>query len=188
MTNTPADHLIRSAFADDAAFLADMLNLAAHWRPGSVPPPRAVLLADLHLARYVAGWPRPGDTGVVAETPAGQELGAAWYRYFDPAAPGYGFVAPEVPELSIAVVAAARGQGLGRRLLGHLVTAARQAGVGALSLSVEEDNPARNLYVQSGFRTVSSAAGAATMLLRLDPQVSGRAIFTSRGATRSSGW
>jgi ribosomal protein S18 acetylase RimI-like enzyme len=166
--NNPEAHAIRPALASDAAFLTDALALAAHWRPDAEPPTTAELLADPVLARYVAGWPRPGDAGVVAEAPGGQLVGAAWFRRFNPAEPGYGFVAPGIPELSIAVVAAARGQGVGRQLLGHLVATARQSGVGALSLSVERDNPARKLYVRAGFRTVDVTGGSETMLLRLD--------------------
>jgi GNAT superfamily N-acetyltransferase len=157
---------IRPALASDAAFLADMLAVAAYWRDDSTTPEGIEVVADPALARYVLGWPRPGDTGVVAEH-GGQRLGAAWYRFFSPAEPGYGFTSPEVPELTLAVLATARGQGLGRRLLEHLIAAARRAGVRALSLSVESDNPARNLYVSAGFRVLASTGGAETMLLSL---------------------
>ena len=155
---------IRSATTDDTPFLGQMLAVAAYWRPGSSPAPIDEILVDPHLAHYVVGWGREGDLGVIAEedrTP----LGAAWCRRFDAAEPGYGFVAADVPELSIGVVEGARGRGIGRQLLEHLVAQARDRGTGRLSLSVELDNPARRLYERVGFVEVDRAGGAATMVI-----------------------
>jgi RimJ/RimL family protein N-acetyltransferase len=163
----PGAARIRPAGADDAAFLEQMLAAAADWRPGVTPRPVAEVLAEPSLAHYVLGWPRPGDVGVIAEDDAGEPLGAAWCRAFPPEDSGFGFVAAEVPEVSIGVVAAARGQGIGRRLLQALADEARRRGVGKLSLSVEVDNHARWLYADLGFVVVAEADGAVTMLLDL---------------------
>jgi ribosomal protein S18 acetylase RimI-like enzyme len=76
-------------------------------------------------------------------------------------------VAPDVPELTIGVVAEARGRGIGRRLLEHLIEAAREARIDRISLSVEHDNPAMSLYQRVGFVTVAKDDGATTMLLDL---------------------
>ena len=56
-------------------------------------------------------------------------------------APGYGFVADDVPELSIAVYPECRGQRVGSLLLGTLVSRARADGYRAISLSVAGDEP-----------------------------------------------
>lgn len=54
--------------------------------------------------------------------------------------------------MTIAVTPEARGTGLGRRLLDHLVTAATHAGAEALLLEVRADNdPALRLYERAGF-------------------------------------
>jgi hypothetical protein len=45
-------------------------------------------------------------------------VGATWYRMYTDACHGYGYVAADVPELSIAVVSSRRHGGIGRRLLG----------------------------------------------------------------------
>ncbi|MGH3929327.1 MAG: hypothetical protein ACRDTF_05050 [Pseudonocardiaceae bacterium] len=55
------------------------------------------------LAHYVNGWPRDGERGMIAEA-SGVPIGAAWLRLMPVHDPGYGFVAPDVPELSIGVV------------------------------------------------------------------------------------
>ena len=140
---------------------------AATWRPGPRPPAESVL-ADPAIARYLRDWGRDGDSAWIAEE-GESPVGAAWYRLFPPDDPGYGFVAADVPELSIAVVPEARGRGVGTLLLERLVSDARDRGFRALSLSVEEDNPAVRLYERAGFSRVPSDGGAWTMLLALRP-------------------
>ncbi|MFT4035954.1 MAG: GNAT family N-acetyltransferase [Patulibacter sp.] len=52
----------------------------------------------------------------------------------------------------LAVMPHARGIGVGRRLLEVVIAAAREAGCGAISLEVRQDNaPARALYRSLGF-------------------------------------
>lgn len=125
-------------------------------------------MADPNLAHYVEGWPRSGDVGVVAEDDRGEPVGAAWYRHFSADDPGYGFVAPEVPEISLGVIAEARRAGVGRRLMVALIAEARRHRVPQLSLSVEVDNFARDLYSELGFAVTGEADGSVTMLLTLD--------------------
>jgi ribosomal protein S18 acetylase RimI-like enzyme len=160
--------LVRPTTADDLEFLRAMSYDAATWRPGPRPSAESVL-AEPAVARYLTAWGRKGDAAWIAEE-AGSPLGAAWYRLFPADEPGYGFVATDVPELSIAVDAAARGRGIGTLLLETLVAGARADGFRAVSLSVEADNPAVRLYERTGFRRISTDGGAWTMLLALRPE------------------
>ena len=132
-----------------------MLGEAAVWRPDKPTPTADEVLADPRYAMYLAGWPRPGDHGLIAEQDG--PVGAAWYRTYTEASHGYGFIAEDVPELSIAVIASRRQEGIGRRLLLGLIEASEADGHAALSLSVDEDNPARRLYESVGFQPVSKA-------------------------------
>lgn len=150
---------IRSAEAADGPFLVEMLAEAAE-RPGEP------VLGDPELARYVAGWPRPGDLGVIAVGDT-RPVGAAWLRFFTAGDAGYGFVRPEVPELAIAVVDGLRGRGVGRALLRELERAATGRGIVAISLSVRRTNPAGALYRAAGYRFVEHCAGSDTMLKEL---------------------
>ncbi|MGH2971459.1 MAG: GNAT family N-acetyltransferase [Gaiellaceae bacterium] len=124
-----------------------MLYEAFNWRTGSgALPPEA--------EKYIVGWGRPGDLGVVAD----DDVGAAWVRLFTREDHGYGFVAPDVPELSIGVAQEARGRGVGTALLEELLSR-----VGTVSLSVETDNPAVRLYERFGFVRVGYVGTSWTM-------------------------
>jgi GNAT superfamily N-acetyltransferase len=164
---------LRTAQRDDIELLRALLFEAAHWRPNVVRPPLEHALADPELARYVEGFGRRGDFGVVADEGA-EPLGAAWWRYFEAAAPGYGFVDEATPEVSIAVLPAHRGRGIGRALLEALERAARDQHINRLSLSVERDNPATALYERIGFRPLGRHGNALTMVIELDQPQSPR--------------
>jgi GNAT superfamily N-acetyltransferase len=118
--------------------------------------------ADVPLERYVTGWGRTGDSGLLAIDEF-QPVGAAWYRLFEEEEPGYGFVDESTPELTIAIVPSRRGRGLGEELLTALLEQARSEGYGRISLSVEPDNPALHLYEQHGFAKVGERGGALVM-------------------------
>ncbi|MGB5952569.1 MAG: GNAT family N-acetyltransferase [Ornithinimicrobium sp.] len=158
--------IVRPAVASDADFLAQMLVAAAFWRSGGPAGSVREVLGQPQLAHYVASWPRADDLGVIA-LDGEQPVGAAWARFFPDSDPGYGFVDTAIPEVSMGVVSAWRGRGVGSLLLEALITAGREQGVKALSLSVESDNYARHLYERVGFRAVREVRGSLTMLLRL---------------------
>ncbi|MEX1125779.1 MAG: GNAT family N-acetyltransferase [Acidimicrobiia bacterium] len=104
--------------------------------------------------------------GVIAEVD-GSLVGAAWLRFLTHPDPGHGYVADDVPELSLGVLEVWRGRGIGRALLRELIAAASEAGIRKLSLSVERANFARNLYLQEGFEFVARGIDADTMVLNL---------------------
>lgn len=148
---TMPDFAIRQAGPQDLPFMWDMLHEAASVSPTIRAMSRQAALALPTVRRYLEGWGARGDAGVVAVDRHGNRLGAAWYRLFPQEMPGYGFVSADVPELSIGVVAGARGQGVGGALLEALKELARSQGFKALSLSVDRLNPAVRLYQRHGF-------------------------------------
>lgn len=160
--------LIRMAGARDRDLIEAMLLAAADWRLGAEPRPVAAVMADPTLAHYAEDWPKATDLGLVAEDENGVGLGAAWWRFFTPEDPGYGFVDEAIPEVSIGVVEDRRGAGIGRALLDALVKCAGSHCLKGLSLSVEADNFALRLYEQVGFVRQGEAGGSVTMLLALD--------------------
>jgi GNAT superfamily N-acetyltransferase len=148
--------IIRAATAKDGSFLADMLLEAVNWSPEWKKKSRNWVLAAARTGHYIAGWPRDTDLGVIAETD-GEPTGAAWLRYLPASDPGYGFVSPDIPELTIGVTAPWRGQGIGRALLRAIADQARQAGIGHISLSVERKNFAQQLYLSEGYQIIDSS-------------------------------
>ena len=149
--------------------MADMLVEAANWSADWEKKSRRRVLSAPATAHYIAGWPRDTDLGVIAEAD-GAPAGAAWLRFFSAADPGYGFVAPDVPELTIGVAGDWRGRGAGRALLQALAGQARSAGIRQISLSVERRNFARRLYLSEGYQVVdSSDAHSDTMVKDLAP-------------------
>ncbi|MEK6275867.1 MAG: GNAT family N-acetyltransferase [Actinomycetota bacterium] len=153
--------MIRPGTPQDARFLRDMLRHAYYWRASGAEDE-----SGLHPMRYVENWGRPGDAAVVA-LDEGFPVGAAWYRLFKESAQGYGFVDEHTPELSIAVVPSKRGHGFGGELMDALLARARADGYGAISLSVDKQSPAVQLYERYGFEKVGEGDSAITMRAEL---------------------
>lgn len=156
---------IREANPDDLPFLERMWHVAAFWQPDVFTMEPGDALKVPELARYIEDWGRAGDVALIASD-EGRPHGAAWYRRFTEAQPGYGFVDEDTPELAIAVEADARGRGVGTVLLEALAAHARAEGLPGLSLSVNGDNPSRRIYQRAGFDDISSDDNSYVMLLR----------------------
>jgi ribosomal protein S18 acetylase RimI-like enzyme len=164
-----------------------MLGEAAVWRPDKQTPTADEVLADPRYAMYLAGWPRQGDYGLVAEQDG--PVGAAWYRTFTELSHGHGFVTEDVPELAVAVIASRRREGIGRRLLAGLIEASVAQGYRALSLSVANDNPARSLYESSGFVPIGIHGSTWTMVRSAarSNEATTRDAFSRANSSRSTG-
>lgn len=161
---------LRAATGEDAEFLVDMLVAAVNWDPAREAAGRDQVLGDRRTAHYVEAWPQPGDLGVVAVDTGGHPVGAVWLRLFSAADPGYGFVAADVPELSLGVVPSWRGKGVGHALLTEMARRAAGSGFTRICLSVERANRARRLYVDEGFMTVESGPDSDTMVKAVSRQ------------------
>ena len=161
---------IRRATPDDGAFMADMLVEAVNWSSEWKKQSRSRVLSGRQTAHYIVGWPRDTDLGVIAET-GGERVGATWLRFLPAADPGYGFVAADVPELTIGVAVKWRGQGVGRALLRAIAEQALPAGIRQISLSVGRTNFAQKLYLSEGYQIVdSSGRDSDTMVKNLAPR------------------
>jgi ribosomal protein S18 acetylase RimI-like enzyme len=158
--------IIREATAEDLGVLRAAGLEAMNWN-GEARFTLEQFMSMPELSHYLEGWPRPGDFGVVAEAPEGRPVGAAWCRIFAGDDAGYGFVAPDIPELTIGVLADRRSTGVGTALIEGLIGQGSYRGLRAISLSVEDGNRARSLYERLGFRKVGRNGGSDTLLLEL---------------------
>ncbi|MFG1625699.1 GNAT family N-acetyltransferase [Kribbella sp. NPDC049227] len=155
--------ILRPATADDFAFLTEMLLEAYNWE-GTPWFTLDKLRAEDSAWRYVAGWPRATDFGVVAEVD-GALAGATWARQLTADRPGYGYIADDLPELTLGVAPAFRRQGIARALLTELIAMAGKASYQRLALSVDPGNPAASLYRSLGFQKVAVNGTSDTMVL-----------------------
>lgn len=115
------------------------------------------------FVHYTRLEPERGDFGVAA-CHDGEPVGVAWAMFLPATDPGYGFIDPKTPELSLWVDPSARGAGLGRALLRAAIARTRERGIAQVSLSVEADNVARHLYLSEGFVAVPGREDDGVML------------------------
>lgn len=156
---------IRYGAPADELFLKEMTYQAIYSPKGGGFLPRKIL-EEPAIRSYYADFGRAGDLAFVALSD-GQAVGAVWIRYATSAQKGYGFVRTDVPELTLAVLPAFRGRGIGTALLEKLLMHLQGTELEAVSLSVARSNPARSLYERHGFRIVKKQRNSCTMLIEL---------------------
>ena len=148
--------LIRPLRQDDEPFLWQMLYYAAHMQEDGETSSDAAK-NNPGVQKYVQGWGRETDMGVLALHPHDQcPLGAAWIRLLMEEKKLSSLIPDGTPELAIAVLPDYLGQGIGMQLMKHLLEAASQV-YPAVMLSVRMSNPARYLYERMGFEIVDTA-------------------------------
>ena len=138
---------IRSASADDAASLCEIYNQGIEDRLATLETePRTMQERQQWLAQ------RSERTPVFVAERNASVLGFGALNTFN-ARPCYRFVA----DFSVYIARASRGQGVGRRLLDHLQSTARDLGYHKLVLSAFPWNAAGlKLYDSAGFRSVGT--------------------------------
>jgi len=163
--------LLRSATAADARGLARVL--ADSDTTGMQTASRVLPAGGSGLSRYLVGWTRAGDYGVVAVDPSGAVAGAAWARVFPPYEPGDAFIAAGLPEMKLGTRSAWRGRGIGRALTRMMIDRTRAARHARLSLAVDSQSTAHMLLLSEGFRVVREQEGRSVLLRVIEDHGSG---------------
>jgi ribosomal protein S18 acetylase RimI-like enzyme len=146
------DFTIRLLTQQDEPFLWQMLYEAAHMQAEGKTIEDAKSHPD--LVKYVQGWGCKNDLGVIAILNSNnQPVGAAWLRLLTAENPGYGYIDDYTPELAIATLPEYRNQGIGTKLITHLLTIAKTS-YPSISLSTRNTNPALHLYERFGWKVV----------------------------------
>ena len=140
---------ITHAEAQHLPFMRKMLYEAIYIPPGESRPDETII-EDPRIMKYIQDWKLPSDCGCIAYV-EGTAIGAAWSRLLNPQNPGYGYVAPHIPELCMAVLPECRAKGVGTLLLENLFQELQSKGYSQLSLSVDQRNRAAELYLRVGF-------------------------------------
>lgn len=150
---------------------------------------RKTLATEPSSAKYVQGWPRLGDFGVVAER-SGRPVGGIWARQFTLDDGPFVWIDQHTPEIAVAVDPAHRNQGLGGLLVAELIKHADPRCAG-LCLNVREENPARRLYARLGFTEIPGCCkpnrfGSISIGMALDFAARGRAMTAPAPFLRST--
>ena len=140
---------LRPLAREEYCMLEDFLYDAIFVPEGQQPPPRSVLLEPA-IQNYYQDFGREGDYSLVAEQ-EGMLLGAVWVRVLSGPVKGYGYVDEKTPELAISVQKEFRSRGIGTALLLKLLDLLQAKGYSQVSLSVQKENPAADLYKRVGF-------------------------------------
>lgn len=134
---------------------------AFYWNAQAQRPSFAAAMRDPGVTQYFEGWGRPGDVALVATEPrTGQRLGMAWARLYPADKPSYGFVAPDVPEVSTAVIEEVRGMKVGSQLVEALFAELRREGFARVSYAIEHGNTSIHLSSKFGGRAIDDRDGA----------------------------
>ncbi|WP_091177029.1 GNAT family N-acetyltransferase [Paenibacillus sp. 1_12] len=157
---------IRPIIEQDIPFLWDMLYESMYIPEGQEPASKDILKHPA-ISKYVEDWGRVGDSGFIGVNHLGQSIGSITLRYFNKDNKGYGYINDETPELGMGIRAEYRGKGLGTELLTTLIKQSRINGIKTISLSVDPNNRAMELYKRFGFREVGMVETSITMKVDL---------------------
>lgn len=158
--------IIREIKPTEITFLGDMLYEAIFVPEGMEKLPQDIIKQP-ELYKYIKNFGRKGDLCLVALTDD-HLAGAIWTRLFPADDRGYGFVDEETPELSMALYAPYRGKGIGKQLLQKMIEQLTRQGYRSVSLSVEKENYAYDLYCKFGFTNFESTGKSAIMIKKLE--------------------
>ncbi|MCB5081927.1 GNAT family N-acetyltransferase [Streptococcus mutans] len=140
---------IRQMIAEEYSLLEEFLYQAI-FVPQGLPAPDRSIIQLLELQLYVKDFGQSlHDQAMVAERD-GQIVGTAWCRIMD----DYGHIDEKTPSLAISLLPAYRGQGIGTELLKTFLEHLRKKGYHKVSLSVQKENDAVNMYQKAGFQTI----------------------------------
>ena len=152
--------------------------------PNGRPLPFDIIDNDPEIKRYWDGFgSQIGDIGIMAiDTKTAEVIGCAWGRALPKDAPGFGYLADDIPEVGLALLPEYQRKGIGTALLRTLLAAYASdpnapSGTGwqQISLSTTRTNKvAQQVYENLGFRIVKEDdAGDLLMVTDLDPQKTG---------------
>lgn len=144
---------IRRLHEEEKALLEKFLYNAIFQIEDDKPLPYSII-HEPELYGYVANFGSLDDNCLVAEIDK-EVVGAVWCRIFREDFKGYGFVDDTIPELSISVLKSYRGKGVGRQLMNEMLKLLSEEDYEKVSLSVQKENYAAELYKSLGFNVVS---------------------------------
>ena len=157
-----SNYVIRKLDISEASLLKEFTYLAIYVPQGVKMPPKSIVeLPELSVYYHDFGT-RTGDICLVAESD-NKIVGAVWTRIVN----DFAHIDDDTPSLAIAVAKECRGKGIGTRLLNEMFAVLKDAGFLSVSLSVQKENFAVNMYHRVGFEVVKDNGGELVMRKKL---------------------
>ena len=160
----------RFALSTDGELLREML-IASAGRTQTPNPDNGAAICDAGHARFLEGWPRNGDLGLIAmatwEINRWEPIpvGAVCLGQIPDDEADFRLLPAGVPELIIAVGATQRGRGIGTVLIRRLLQMAAHQGIQQVSTRVQRDSPAVRFFEREGFHIGASGLGNRWLVL-----------------------
>lgn len=157
------NYVIREIRSDEIPLLEDFLYEAIFIPEGTNPPPKSIINSE-ELQIYIRDFGMfSDDKCLVAETD-GKIVGAVWSRIMN----DYGHVGDGIPSFAISLYKEFRNKGIGTELLRQMLQLLRREGYANVSLSVQKENYATNMYVKAGFVVVKETEEEYIMVCKLE--------------------
>ena len=143
------NYTIRELSIDERDVLEIFLYHAIYIPEGITPPPFEIINQP-ELQVYIERFgEQDGDICLVAEFDS-KIVGAVWVRIMN----DYGHVSDDMPSLAISLLPEFRGKGIGTALMQSMQEIVSKQGYKGISLSVQKQNYATNMYRKLGFNTI----------------------------------
>lgn len=155
------DYQIRKIRESEYPILSDFLYEAIFIPKGMEKPLRSII-EQSELQAYIADFGKADDWCLVAEM-KGKIIGAVWVRIMN----DYGHIDNETPSLAISLYNEYRHLGIGTALMKAILQLLKEKGYKQISLSVQKENYAVNMYRKIGFKIVSETDEEYIMLCEL---------------------
>ena len=154
--------IIRTLTESEYNVLDDFLYEAIFVPEGCEAPPKDIInLPELQV--YVEDFgSRSSDVAIAAEY-KGEIVGAVWCRIMN----DYGHVDDDTPSLAISVIKEHRRHGNGKAMLREMLFELKRKGFRQVSLAVQKENYAVDMYIKAGFVTIDETDEEYIMLRKL---------------------
>lgn len=117
--------------------------------PEGVKAPSKEITNQPDLQIYIADFGKHNDNCLVAEC-NGKVVGAVWTRIIN----DYGHIDDKTPSLAISLFKEYRSLGIGTALMNRMIELLKSKRYKRVSLSVQKENYAYNLYKKVGFEII----------------------------------
>ncbi len=155
-------YYIREMKTEEIPLLDEFLYQAIYTPATSKKPDRSIIRKP-ELQIYIENFGnQPHDKAFIAEVD-NKVVAAVWVRIME----DYGYIDNNTPSLAISVLEEFRGLGIGTNLLHNMLNYLRVVGYKQISLSVQKENYAYNIYKKAGFKVHRETAEEYVMVCGL---------------------